>query len=809
MRNHKSAYNSCSHSTELFKMAGAFSVQPPTMVSLQENSHFPVFDSPEVRQDEDSASEGLCLRELPDLEPNEIKRRLEETRRELRNRRKIIIKHLPRDITNQEVHNILREYELKYCYVDRNKGTAFVTLLNGGQAQDAIRSLHQTAIRDREITVQLQSTDALLCVTNLPHAFTAAQFRELARVHGNLERCFMVYSERTGHSVGYGFVEYMKKDSASRARSELSGRRRGDRALMAQWADASRLTAGLLHSKCLRVDRLPDDLGDGEELSRIFSCWHEPIFCQLAQDEDSHARGFAVLEYEMAEQAEAVLMDMDRRTVRGQEVHVSLCAPGTSGRSTLAALIAVQGMVWSSRKGLLPEPSLAQLLSSMSSPAALQVLGRPYQNSKYTGKISQPQGAPFLHHPLSAVLFHLGKFQQNSVLGNGLVLQTLLRMQLAQQQLLHIKGKEINAVPSLLGDPSRVLLQKALGLRVTTPTAVGQGLPGGSPRGEWSASGKISQDAVQVCGLGPVPYPPRQAAPGNRLPTQSLAQGTSRSLTCTPNLRTSLHSARVNSTSTASPTGGQTSLLGEPPKDVKVPSNPYLNLASVLPGVVLQGPGSRKAQGMQPRATVHDTNQCSTAITTDYTQQYSPQEAMQPWYQHYQAQGYARTALEGGASEYVKERNQATGSMSCVDYCTYAQAVSQYYSQPQMTPAEVHTYHSDTSKLYSALQESDPLKMPQSGVPHTVSNGGHPGDPLPTYGCLPTMPAYITPHKCAPGSAARPETGQTPSDWSQFFCNQTRGQKRDFSQRPALDLVSERAYAGQHHCQEYSKKRRL
>lgn len=35
--------------------------------------------------------------------------------------------------------------------------------------------------------------------------------------------------------------------------------------------------------------------------------------------------------------------------------------------------------------------------------------------------------------------------------------------------------------------------------------------------------------------------------------------------------------------------GGQNSLLGDPPKEVRLPSNPYLNLASVMPGVVLQG----------------------------------------------------------------------------------------------------------------------------------------------------------------------------------------------------------------------------
>uniref|UniRef100_A0A3Q3F0X3 Uncharacterized protein n=1 Tax=Labrus bergylta TaxID=56723 RepID=A0A3Q3F0X3_9LABR len=64
------------------------------------------------------------------------------------------------------------------------------------------------------------------------------------------------------------------------------------------------------------------------------------------------------------------------------EVRLSLCSPGTSGRSTLAALIAAQGMILSNRKGLLPEPNLAQLLTSMTNPAALQILMRPYHTGK-------------------------------------------------------------------------------------------------------------------------------------------------------------------------------------------------------------------------------------------------------------------------------------------------------------------------------------------------------------------------------------------------------------------------------------------
>ncbi|CAL9695570.1 unnamed protein product [Knipowitschia caucasica] len=161
---------------------------------------------------------------------------------------------------------------------------AFVTLLNGDQAQDAIRSLHHSTVRGRLINVTLQPTDSLLCVTNLPHTFSAQQFEELVRAYGNIERSFLVYSELTGHSKGYGFVEYMKKDSASRARSELLGRPLGDRSLMVQWMDVNQLSQEEnLHSKCVCVDRLPLDLCDSEELTQLFSETYKPVFCQVRQ----------------------------------------------------------------------------------------------------------------------------------------------------------------------------------------------------------------------------------------------------------------------------------------------------------------------------------------------------------------------------------------------------------------------------------------------------------------------------------------------------------------------------------------------
>ncbi|XP_073708650.1 uncharacterized protein raver2 [Garra rufa] len=603
-------------------MAAASSIQPPSVHGIKrENSPHPESDSPASRQDEDAASEGITiLRDLPELDPEEIEKRLEKTRRELSNRRKILIKNLPQDTTNQEVHEILREYELKYCFVDRNKGTAFVTLLNGDQAQDAIRTLHQTSVRGRDITVQLQPTDSLLCVTNLPYTVTASQFQELVRSYGNIERCFLVYSDLTGHSKGYGFVEYMKKDSASRARSELLGKPLGDRALMVQWADVNQLTsADHLHSKCLCVDRLPLDFEDSEELAHIFSESYKPVFCQLAQDEGSPVRGFAVVEYETAEQAEAMLLEMDRQLIQGQEIRLSLCPPGTSGRSTLAALIAAQG---------------------------------------------------------------------------------------------------------------------------------------------------VSQSSCQ------------------------------------------------------------TSLLGDPPKEVKLPSNPYLNLASVLPGVVLQAPCNSKPQTVQahtgtysavlPPAT-HPPSQYSAETTSaDYTHQYSQQysqEAMQQWYQHYQAQTYGNTSQDTAAvTECTKEQPQVVVTSSYGDYSSYMHAVSQYYSQTQMSQTAAQVYqHRDVSK------EVEVVKTPLSGPLHTSLNGTA-QTLLPTYSALPIMPGFITPTHTqthAPSPAVHTPATPTATDWNNYYYSQARGQKREYPTLPTQEVTSEGPYVGQHsqglggQYADYFKKKRI
>lgn len=66
---------------------------------------------------------------------------------------------------------------------------------------------------------------------------------------------------------------------------------------------------------------------------------------QLACGQDGQLKGFAVLEYETAEMAEAAQERADGLALGGSHLRVSFCAPGPPGRSMLAALIAAQATV--------------------------------------------------------------------------------------------------------------------------------------------------------------------------------------------------------------------------------------------------------------------------------------------------------------------------------------------------------------------------------------------------------------------------------------------------------------------------------
>ncbi|XP_064521041.1 ribonucleoprotein PTB-binding 2 isoform X4 [Pseudopipra pipra] len=634
--------------------------------------------------------------EPPPLCPEEVARRLESTRRELSNRRKILLRNLPAESSSQEIHDLFKDYEIKYCYVDRNKRTAFVTLLNGEQAQSAIRKFHQYSLRGKEISVQLQPTDALLCITNLPISFTLEEFEELVRAYGNVERCFLVYSEVTGHSKGYGFVEYMKKDSAAKARLELLGKQLEESTLFAQWMDVNQLTTNLIHSKCLCVDKLQKDCADSKELIQAFSLKYKPVFCQFAQDEDGGTGDFAVVEYESAEQAEKVRELTDGMTLKGRRVQVSYCAPGAPGRSTLAALIAAQRMMRNNRKGLLPEPNPVQIMKSFNNPAMLQMLLQP-QLRGHAVKPVLGASAALPHLINSAVgppFLQLNKVHQSSVLGStsNLLLQSPAHLPLPQQQLLKMENIQANSKPGLLGEPPTMLLQTVLGIGMMPAVSSGMGT-----RGEALKSSNLPPIPA-AAGMGMLPFFPNQHIVGQAIPGQNNApdkpspgeavvsgsQPYPQTLTTLPaGAVRAGHTKQQNQlkstdTNLGTPLKKQTSLLGEPPKEIRLSTNPYLNLASVLPGMCLPAAIASKASNPQQQtglpnnvvdAAVSQGTASQHAMENYFSYSQQPgeytQEAVQQWYHYAQAHHSTQARVDGfenEASEVTPARSEKRSS---------------------------------------------------------------------------------------------------------------------------------------------------
>uniref|UniRef100_A0A670IY48 Ribonucleoprotein, PTB binding 2 n=1 Tax=Podarcis muralis TaxID=64176 RepID=A0A670IY48_PODMU len=619
-------------------------------------------------------SEGAAAGGTPRaLAPEEIARRLRGTRRELSNRRKILLRNLPAESSSQVIDyvNICCCF---YCL------PAFVTLLNGEQAQNAIRLFHQYSLRGKEISVQLQPTDALLCITNLPRSYTLQEFEELVRPYGNVERHFLIYSEITGYSKGYGFVEYMKKDSAAKARLDLLGKQVGGNALFAQWMDVNQLTPELIHSKCLCVENLPTDYTDAEDLMQTFSSKYNPVFYQLAQDEDSSVDGFAVVEYETAEQAEEVQQGTDGLTFREKRVHVSYCAPGAPGRGTLATLIAAQRMMRNNRKGLLPEPNAVQIMKSLNTPAMLQMLLQPqlHGSAKPGTVLGAPMSVPHLVNPsINPAFLHFNNVHQGPVLGNAssLLLQNLSNLQLAQ--LAKIENIQTNSKPGLLGEPPGVLLQTMLGMGAVPSVTTDMGSHGEAR----NLSNRTAAQTPVATGIGMLPFFPNQHVSGQAVPRQNntqdklsatvgLTEGTGSGsqgyLQSLPNVTAGglraghlkqQGQAKSPDSSLGSSSKNQTSLLGEPPKEIHLSTNPYLNLASVLPSVCLSGKqvtgASEAAQGTTAQQPVESY--------FNYSPQYEDYTQMTPIRNEKRGSSYLITTPEDGPVEYVGQQTQGSG----------------------------------------------------------------------------------------------------------------------------------------------------
>ncbi|GAB1293927.1 Ribonucleoprotein PTB-binding 1 [Apodemus speciosus] len=352
----------------------------------------------------------------------------------------------------------------------------------------------------------------------------------------------------------------MKKDSAARAKSDLLGKPLGPThavcALDRRWAAdpcAATLSVPLCGPPATWLQRC------GRPAPGSVSGPYPYLLSALACGQDGQLKGFAVLEYETAEMAEAAQERADGLALGGSHLRVSFCAPGPPGRSMLAALIAAQATALNRGKGLLPEPNILQLLNNLGPSASLQLLLNPLLHGGASGKqglLGAPPAMPLLSGPaLSTALLQLALQSQSQ----------------SQSQ----------KKPGILGDSPLGTLQAGA-------------QPSNSLLGELSTGGGLAPELPPRRGKPPPLLPPLLGPSGGDREPMGLGPPASQ-LTPPPapvGLRGSSHRG-LPKDSGPLPTPPGVSLLGEPPKDYRIPLNPYLNLHSLLPSSNLAGKETR------------------------------------------------------------------------------------------------------------------------------------------------------------------------------------------------------------------------
>lgn len=167
-----------------------------------------------------------------------------------------------------------------------------MTLADVNEAKRAAKLINGQLFKGKRISVTLSPSSSssspsagLLVVGNLPFDYTEDQFRKLMSPHGEIKKLFLVRNKNTGQSKGYGFVEYVRKDCATRAKDQFtktSDKFVNNRIIRVDFATPNLLVDKEQHSKTLFIDHLPKSFHDDEYLKDLFSKTGTVTFCKAS-----------------------------------------------------------------------------------------------------------------------------------------------------------------------------------------------------------------------------------------------------------------------------------------------------------------------------------------------------------------------------------------------------------------------------------------------------------------------------------------------------------------------------------------------
>lgn len=153
-----------------------------------------------------------------------------------------------------------------------------------------------------------------LIVNYLPQSMSQDELCSLFSSVGEVESAKLIRDKAAGHSLGYGFVNFVNPNDAERAISTLNGLRLQSKTIKVSYA---RPSSDLIKDANLYISGLPRTLGQ-QDLEDMFSRFGHIINSRVLVDQTSGlSRGVAFIRFDKRSEAELAIQHLNGQTPPG------------------------------------------------------------------------------------------------------------------------------------------------------------------------------------------------------------------------------------------------------------------------------------------------------------------------------------------------------------------------------------------------------------------------------------------------------------------------------------------------------------
>lgn len=215
----------------------------------------------------------------------------------------------------------------------RSLGYAYVNFHNMNDGERALEALNYTPVKGRPCRIMWSQRDPSLRKTgtgnifikNLDPAIDNKALHDTFSAFGNILSC-KVALDSDGNSKGYGFVHYETSEAADAAIKAVNGMLLNDKKVFVghhiprkeREATLARVRAQFTN---LYVKNLPEEV-EQEELEEMFGKYGSVTSAVISTDESGKSKGFAFVNYDTHEAAQAAVDALHDNDYKGKTLYV-------------------------------------------------------------------------------------------------------------------------------------------------------------------------------------------------------------------------------------------------------------------------------------------------------------------------------------------------------------------------------------------------------------------------------------------------------------------------------------------------------